>query len=106
MNVLIYQSRNELNSKIDPGNPGLTAAQIGRSLSPDAIMSFEDGRSYKSLRPHLAKLGLSPTLYREKWGLPRDYPMVAENYSRQCCERAKNYRRSLKRKQAKPPEGT
>jgi predicted transcriptional regulator len=67
----------------------LTAAQIQRSVSPDALMSFEDGRSYKRLKPHLARLGLSPEAYREKWGLPRDYPMVAQAYSDQNSERAR-----------------
>jgi len=59
----------------------LTPAQIQRSISPDVLMSFEDGKSYKTLRPHLAKLGLTPEAYREKWGLPQNYPMVAQVYS-------------------------
>jgi predicted transcriptional regulator len=67
----------------------LTPAQIQRSLSPDALMSFEDGRSYKRLKAHLARLGLSPEAYREKWGLPRDYPMVAQAYSDQNSKRAR-----------------
>lgn len=67
----------------------LTPAQIQRSISPDALMSFEDGRSYKTLRPHLAKLGLTPETYRKKWGLPQNYPMVAQAYSDQRSTRAK-----------------
>lgn len=85
-------------------DPKLSPAQIFRSISPDVIMSFEDGRSYKSLRPHLAKLGLSPALYREKWGLPRSYPMVAETYSQQCCERARARRLGVKRKKGQPSD--
>lgn len=83
-------------SMTEAHKPELTPAQIRRSFTPDAIMSFEDGRSYKSLRPHLAKIGLSPNEYREKWGLPRDYPMVAENYSRQCRERATTKRLGIR----------
>lgn len=67
----------------------LTPAQIQRSVSPDALMSFEDGRSYKTLRPHLAKLGLTPEAYREKWGLPQNYPMVAQAFSDQSSKRAR-----------------
>jgi predicted transcriptional regulator len=61
--------------------PKLTRAQIRKSISPDALVSFEDNKPYKTLRRHLATRGLSPEQYREKWGLPSDYPMVAPNYS-------------------------
>ncbi|MDP3750040.1 MAG: MucR family transcriptional regulator [Phenylobacterium sp.] len=59
----------------------LTPAQIRRSITPEALVSFEDGRGYKTLRRHLSVKGLTPEQYREKWGLPRDYPMVSPNYS-------------------------
>lgn len=59
----------------------LTAAQVRRSITPDAIISFEDGRPYKTLRRHLSVRGLTPEQYREKWGLPKDYPMVSPSYS-------------------------
>lgn len=50
--------------------PKLTTAQIRRSITPAALISFEDGRPYKTLRRHLAVKGLTPEQYREKWGLP------------------------------------
>lgn len=53
---------------------------IRRSIRPDALVSFVDGRFYKTLRRHLATHGLSPAAYRERYGLPRDYPMVAPEY--------------------------
>jgi predicted transcriptional regulator len=59
----------------------LTPAQIRKSITHDALISFEDGRPYKTLRRHLTIRGLTPEAYREKWGLPRDYPMVAASYS-------------------------
>jgi len=59
----------------------LTPAQIRKSITPEALLSFEDGRGYKTLRRHLSVKGLTPEQYREKWGLPRDYPMVSPNYS-------------------------
>lgn len=65
------------------GKAKATAAQIRKSITPDAIISFEDGRAYKTLRRHLSVKGLTPEQYREKWGLPRDYPIVAPNYSAQ-----------------------
>ncbi|SFT26943.1 MucR family transcriptional regulator [Methylobacterium sp. yr668] len=58
-----------------------TAAQIRKSIRPDALISFEDGKPYKTLRRHLTGLGMDPETYRAKWGLPRDYPLVAASYS-------------------------
>lgn len=61
----------------------LTPAQIRKSITHDALISFEDGKPYKTLRRHLTIRGLTPDAYREKWGLPRDYPMTAQAYSDQ-----------------------
>ena len=58
-----------------------TAAQIRKSVQPDGIVSFLDGRSYKTLKRHLATHGLTPKTYRERFGLRDDYPMVAPSYS-------------------------
>ncbi|MGX7707914.1 MucR family transcriptional regulator [Methylobacterium sp. Gmos1] len=63
---------------------------IRRTVTPDHIISLEDGKPYKTLKRHLAGRGLTPDQYREKWGLPRDYPMVASNYASQRSELAKN----------------
>lgn len=52
-----------------------------KTVTPDAIISLEDGKPYKALRRHLHTYGLTPNEYRAKWGLPADYPMVAPNYS-------------------------
>lgn len=56
---------------------------IKKSIHPDFLVSMEDGRRYKSLKRHLSGRGLTPGAYREKWGLPPDYPMVAANYTKQ-----------------------
>jgi predicted transcriptional regulator len=61
--------------------PKVTASQIRRSVRPDVLISFEDGRPYRTLTRHLAARGLTPAAYRDKWGLPPDYPMVAADYS-------------------------
>jgi predicted transcriptional regulator len=59
------------------------AVPIRKSITPDFLICLEDGKRFKSLRRHLARLGLTPALYREKWNLPSDYPMVAPNYAAQ-----------------------
>jgi predicted transcriptional regulator len=71
-----------------PGRP--TPAQIRKSITQDALISFEDGRQYKTLRRHLSTKGLSPEQYRQKWSLPADYPMVAPAYSAMRSEMAKS----------------
>ena len=83
-----------------PAVSGPTRAQIRKSVTPDAIFSFEDGRGYKMLRRHLAKYGLTAAAYRAKWGLPSDYPMVAPAYSAQRSSIAKAL--GLGRKAAMP----
>ncbi len=58
------------------------AAVPKRSIYPDYIICLEDGRKLKTLKRHLrAAYDLTPEQYREKWGLPQDYPMVAPNYA-------------------------
>jgi len=52
-----------------------------KAIKPDFITSFEDGKQYKSMKRHLTRHGLTPQQYREKWGLPKDFPMVAPNYA-------------------------
>lgn len=59
------------------------AVPIEDSLTDDAIICLEDGQSFQSLKRHLrVKYNMTPEAYREKWGLPRDYPMVAPNYAK------------------------
>lgn len=58
------------------------AVPVENSVTDDYIICLEDGQPYKSLKRHLrTKFELTPKAYREKWGLPMDYPMVAPNYS-------------------------
>lgn len=55
---------------------------VKKSVMPDFIICLEDGKKFKSLKRHLrTHYNLSPEEYREKWGLPPDYPMVAPNYA-------------------------
>ena len=58
------------------------AVSIKKSVTPDYLISLEDGRQYKSLKRHLrTAYNMSPEDYRAKWNLPKDYPMVAPNYA-------------------------
>ena len=60
----------------------IPAVPIKKSITPDYIICLDDGKKFKSLKRHIRTLyGLSPEEYREKWGLPYDYPMVAPNYA-------------------------
>jgi predicted transcriptional regulator len=69
--------------------PAVPAVPINKSITPDYLISLEDGRRYKSLKRHLGGRGLTPQQYRTKYGLPIDYPLVAPNYAKQRSELAK-----------------
>ena len=59
------------------------AVPVKKSITDDFLICLEDGKKFKSLKRHLrSKYGMSPEQYREKWGLPYDYPMVAPSYAR------------------------
>lgn len=60
------------------------AVAVRKSVTDDHIVCLEDGKKFKSLKRHLrTRYDMSPEEYREKWGLPSDYPMVAPNYAKQ-----------------------
>ena len=66
----------------EPAEELKPAVPVRKSVAPDYIVCLEDGKKFKSLKRHLrTHYNLSPEEYREKWGLPADYPMVAPNYS-------------------------
>jgi len=60
-----------------------TPAQIRKSIQHDGIVSFIDGKTYKTLKRHLTSHDLDPRSYRERYGLPADYPMTAPSYAEQ-----------------------
>ncbi|GEP11720.1 MucR family transcriptional regulator [Methylobacterium gnaphalii] len=67
-----------------------SSAQVRKSITPDAIISFIDGKAYKTMKRHLGTHGLDPHSYRQCYGLPSDYPMVAPNYAAQRSALAKS----------------
>lgn len=86
-----------------PAEKPKPAVNPKKSIFDDYIICLEDGKKFKSLKRHLrTHYDLSPEQYREKWGLPPDYPMVAPSYaaarSRLAREMGLGRKRSAKRK--------
>ena len=81
------------------------AVAICKSIAPDYLICLEDGKKLKMLKRHLrTTYDMSPQDYREKWGLPADYPMVAPNYAARRSEFAKQIglgRKMVEEKKAK-----
>lgn len=66
------------------------AVSVRKSITPDYLICLEDGKKLKMLKRHLkTSYNLTPEEYRERWGLPSDYPMVAPNYAVQRSKLAK-----------------
>ncbi len=82
---LVHQSLCNINVRQSfilsaPSNP---AVSIEDSVTPDFIICLEDGRRLKMLKRHLkTAYNMTPEQYRERWGLPTSYPMVAPNYAK------------------------
>ncbi len=75
----------------EPAAKPTPVVPIKRSVKPEYIVCLDDGKKLKMLKRHLkAAYNMTPAEYRERWGLPRDYPMVAPNYAKQRSELAKN----------------
>lgn len=99
----VHQALNGLSGPTEPAIEQVekpTPAQIKKSITPDALISFEDGKPYKSMKRHLNGRGLTPEAYRTKYGLPVDYPMTSASYSAQRSELARslglgNYRKGV-----------
>ncbi|AZO63225.1 transcriptional regulator [Mesorhizobium sp. M1A.F.Ca.IN.022.06.1.1] len=92
---LIASVNSALSAIGKPSQPAKTelipAVSPKRSVFPDYIVCLEDGKKFKSLKRHLnVHYGLTPEDYRAKWGLARDYPMVAPNYAAQRSALAKS----------------
>ena len=83
-------SRASVNAIQPPSEELKPAVPVKRSVTPEYIVCLEDGKKFKSLKRHLrTHYNMSPEEYRDKWGLPHDYPMVAPNYAQARSELAK-----------------
>ena len=73
-----------------PAEAPKPAIPVKKSITPDYIVCLEDGKKFKSLKRHLrTQYNMTPEQYRERWGLPADYPMVAPNYAKARSQLAK-----------------
>ena len=98
----IHQSLSSLSShpKVEAVAALVPAVPIKKSVTPDYIISLEDGRKFKSMKRYLSIRNMTPAEYRAKWGLSNDYPVVAPNYAAQRSALAKKI--GLGRKAAAP----
>jgi len=90
---LVYRSLCNISSgqSFKLGSPSAPAVPIEKSIKPDYIICLEDGIKLKMLKRHLkTAYNMTPDQYRERWGLPTNYPMVAPNYTKQRQSIAKN----------------
>jgi predicted transcriptional regulator len=78
----VYRTLSGIGSEVvEPERPQ-PAVPIKRSVFPDHIVCLEDGKKLKMLKRHLkTAYDMTPEQYRERWGLPPEYPMVAPNYA-------------------------
>src|ERR1700748_2370281 len=76
---LLRVSSGRIETPMEPAKP---AVSLKKSINPDYLVCLEDGKRFKSLKRHLrTQYNMTPEQYRDKWGLPTDYPMVAPNYA-------------------------
>ena len=86
----------------EPAEPLKPAVSVRKSVTPEYIICLEDGKKFKSLKRHLrTHYDLTPEQYREKWGLPADYPMVAPSYAEARSKLAKEMGLGQKRRRGR-----
>ena len=86
----VYRTLANVGGPAEQPTRPVPAVPVRKSVSPDYIVCLEDGKRLKMLKRHLkTAYKMSPEQYRERWGLPVDYPMVAPNYARQRSRLAK-----------------
>ena len=89
-----------------PAEAPKPAVSLKKSVTPDYIICLEDGKKFKSLKRHLrTQYNMTPEQYREKWGLPVDYPMVAPNYAKARSELAKEMGLGQQRRKRRTARG-
>ncbi len=79
----VYKTLIDVGGNGDAGERPRPAVPAKKSVFPDHIVCLEDGKKLKMLKRHLkTAYNMTPADYRERWGLPADYPMVAPNYAK------------------------
>lgn len=85
--ALVRVSSGQAEAAIEATKP---AVPVKKSMTSEYLVCLEDGKKFKSLKRHLrTQYNMTPEQYREKWGLPPDYPMVAPNYAQARSQLAK-----------------
>ncbi len=102
----VYKALNGLKgglSEVAAPEKPVPAVPIKKSVYPDYIVCLEDGKKLKMLKRHLqSSYNMTPDQYRERWGLPRDYPMVAPSYAERRSDLAKEIGLGRKVESAEP----
>jgi predicted transcriptional regulator len=102
----VYASLQEVGTGATPAGALKPAVPIKKSVTASYIVCLEDGRKLKMLKRHLrTAYAMTPDQYRQKWGLPGDYPMVAPNYAELRSTMAKKLGLGLKRKPGRRGNG-
>ena len=97
--ALVRVSTGRPETQLEPAKPAVSAPE---AIAPDYRVCLEDGKRFKSLKRHLrTQYSMTPEQYREKWGLPADYPMVAPNYAVARSQLAKKMGLGQQRRRAK-----
>ncbi|MEX2451732.1 MAG: MucR family transcriptional regulator [Rhodospirillales bacterium] len=79
----VYKTLLNVGGAVENGERPRPAVPAKKSVYPDYIVCLEDGKKLKMLKRHLkTAYNMTPEEYRERWGLPADYPMVAPNYAK------------------------
>lgn len=88
----VYRTLESVGKTVEPEeDKPIPAVPVKKSINPDYLVCLEDGKKLKMLKRHLkTAYDMTPDEYRERWGLPADYPMVAPNYARQRSKLAKD----------------
>ncbi len=100
--ALVQLTAPQVEAITEPAREKPTRAAIRKSMTEEGIVSFLDGKTYRTLKRHLTTRGYTPDSYREAFGLPDDYPIVAPGYSAVRSAQAKAIGLGAKRKGAPP----
>ena len=102
----VYASLSKLSSATAAPEPQALAPAVSvkHSITPTYLICLDDGKKFKSLKRHLASLGMTPDQYRQKWGLPKNYPMVTVEYGARRSALAKSIGLGKLRKDADQPK--
>jgi predicted transcriptional regulator len=100
----VYSSLANIGSApVAPAVRPQAAVGVKKSVQPDYIICLEDGKKLKMLKRHLkTAYNMTPEAYRERWGLPADYPMVAPNYAKQRSRLAREIGLGTRARRAQP----